>query len=326
MRSEDTSWALGETTVDATVTASDSPGKHPGVVLVAGSGPTDRNWESPLLAGSNGSGRLLAEELAKAGYVTIRYDKRASGPRAQQNMALLVGKVSLESHFDELNGAVSQLLARPDVDTDRLFALTSSEGAIHVLYYQKQAGVVPFAGLVLTGAPGRSLSDITNYQIESQLAAMPNSDDLISRYRGLIRKFEGGEDFVPDASLPELFNNVVAALSAPINQPFTREFWSFRAADYIRDVAEPVLVVIGKKDIQTDWKLDGGVLEDASQGNHNVSFYYPENANHVLKHEPRPREELTAATAMTAYNTPDTVLDAETLKTILEWLGQQSSK
>jgi len=324
MISEDISWALGETIVDATVTAPDSPGKHPCVVLVAGSGPTDRNWESTLLPGTNGSGRLLAEELTKAGYVTVRYDKRASGPRAQQNMALLMGKVSLESHFDELNGAVSHMLSRPDVDSKRLFALTSSEGAIHVLYYMDHANVVPFVGMVLTGAPGRSLSDITNYQVESQLAAMPNSDDLVSRYRALIRSFEGGEDFVPDASLPEPFNNLVAALSAPINQPFTREFWCFRAADYIRYTAVPVLVVIGKKDIQTDWRLDGQALEQASQGKDNVSFYYPENANHVLKHEPRPREELTAATAMSAYNTPESSLDPEALRIILEWLGQHT--
>jgi len=324
MKSQDVSWPLGQTLVDATVATPDGPGKYPGVVLVAGSGPTDRNWESPILPGTNGSGRLIAEELAEAGYVTIRYDKRASGPRAQQNMALLAGKVSLESHFDELNGAVLHLLGRPDVDRERLFALTSSEGAIHVLYYQTHPGVVPFAGMVLTGVPGRSLSEITNHQVETQLAALPNGDDLIAHYHVLIRKFEGDEPFVPDPELPEGFNNLVAALSAPINQPFTREFWSFRASDYIRKVTEPVLVVTGKKDIQTDWKLDGGALEEASREKENVSFYYPENANHVLKHEPTAREELTAATAMSAYNTPEAVLDAETLKTIVDWLDNQS--
>lgn len=325
MKSEDISWALGQTTVDATVATPDSPGIYPAVVLVAGSGPTDRNWESPILPGANGSGRLIAEELAASGYVTIRYDKRASGPRAQQNLPVLAGQVSLESHFDELKGAVSHLVGRPDVDTKRLFVLTSSEGAIHALYYQQHAGVVPFAGMVLTGAPGRPLSDITNFQVETQLAGMPNSDDLQARYHVLIGKFESGEPFVPDPEVPEGFNNLVAALSAPVNQPFTREFWSFRASDYVEKTRVPVLVVIGQKDIQADWKLDGEALEEASKGKDNVSFYYPENANHVLKHDPRPREEISAANAMSAYNTPETSLDLETLKTILEWLGEQST-
>jgi len=324
LKSEDISWALGQTTVDATVAAPDGPGKYPGIVLVAGSGPTDRNWESPILPGTNGSGRLIAEALAEAGYVTMRYDKRASGPRAQENLQHMAGQVSLESHFDELQGAVSHLACRADVDSNRLFALTSSEGAIHALYYQAHAGVVPFFGMVLTGAPGRALSEVTNYQVETQLAAMPNADDLIARYHSLIHKFENGEPFVPDPELPEGFNNLVAALSAPINQPFTREFWSFRAADYIGRMSEPVLVVIGRKDIQVDWSLDGTPLEEAAHGKENVTLFYPENANHVLKHEPRPREELTAANAMSAYNTPESSLDPESLKTILEWLGRHS--
>lgn len=326
MISEDLSWSLGETTVDGTVAAPGRPGRFPAVVLVAGSGPTDRNWESPLLPGPNGSGRLIAEQLASAGYVTIRYDKRASGPRAQQNLALLSGRISLESHFDELKGAVSHLLSRADVDRERLFALTSSEGAMHALYYQTHAGVVPFAGLVLTGAPGRALCDIASYQVESQLAVLPDSTDLMARYHALLEKFESGAPFVPDPRLPEFVNNLVAALSAPINQPFTREFWSFKPADYLRRVDVPVLVVTGKKDIQTDWKLDGAALEEASQGRKNVTFYYPENANHVLKHEPRPREELAAATAIAVYNAPDAQLDAETMKVILDWLRRHSSR
>jgi pimeloyl-ACP methyl ester carboxylesterase len=326
MRSEDVSWPLGETTVDATVAAPGRAGRFPALVLVAGSGPTDRNWESPLLPGPNGSGRLIAEQLASAGYVTIRYDKRASGPRAQQNLALLSGKISLESHFDELKGAVSHLLSRADVDRERLFALTSSEGAMHVLYYQTHAGVVPFAGMVLTGAPGRALCDITNFQVESQLNVLPDGADLIAGYHALLRRFENGEPFVADPKLPDFVNNLAAALSAPINQPFTREFWSFKPAEFMRRIDVPVLVVTGKKDIQTDWKLDGTVLEEASQGRSNVTFYYPENANHVLKHEPRPREELTAATAIEVYNSPDAHLDLETLATILEWFGRHSGR
>ncbi len=47
MKSEEISWKIGETTVGATLTTLDEPGKSAAVVFIAGSGPTDRNWESP---------------------------------------------------------------------------------------------------------------------------------------------------------------------------------------------------------------------------------------------------------------------------------------
>jgi hypothetical protein len=54
----------------------------------------------------------------------------------------------------------------------------------------------------------------------------------------------------------------------------------------------------------------------------NVTFAYPENANHVLKNEPKPRAELTAADGMN-YNAADTVLDPEGLKAVKDWLADQ---
>lgn len=322
MKSEEVSWQIGNTLVEGTVTCLDKAGKYPGVVFVAGSGPTDRNWESPLLPGTNGTARLLAEDLTSCGYITLRYDKRASGPRAKQNLPLMAGNISLESHFEELKGAVSYLLRRSDVDSERIFVLTSSEGAIHALYYQTHAGTAQFRGMVLTGAPGRPLNEITNHQVISQLKPLPNGSDLISRYRQLISRFEDSLPFVPDPKLPEWVNDLLASLSSPTNQPFSREFWSFKSADYIKNMNVPILIVIGKKDLQTDWKLDGQVLEKAAKGKGNISFCYPENANHVLKFEPKPRKELTAGTAIQNYNGPDSTLDPETFKTILDWLSK----
>ena len=324
MKSEEISWKIGNTLVEGTVTSLDKAGKYSSVVFVAGSGPTDRNWESPLLPGTNGTARLLAEDLTSCGYVTLRYDKRASGPRAKHNLPLMAGNISLESHFEELKGAVSYLLRRSDVDPERIFVLTSSEGAIHALYYQTHDGIKPFKGMVLTGAPGRPLNEITNYQVISQLKSLANGADLISRYRQLINRFEDSLPFVPDPKLPEWVNDLLASLSSPINQPFSREFWSFKSADCIKDTNVPVLIVIGKKDLQTDWRLDGKVLEKAAKGKGNISFYYPENTNHVLKFEPKLRKELTVDNAIQNYNGPDSTLDPETFKTILAWLNKYS--
>jgi len=99
-------WPLDATMMYGTLVRPAGPGPFPTVVMVAGSGPTDRDWNSPLLTGSNGSARLIAEALAAAGIASLRYDKRASGPHVRENMQTLIGKMSIQSHLDELAGAV----------------------------------------------------------------------------------------------------------------------------------------------------------------------------------------------------------------------------
>ena len=84
--SEEVNWKIGETTVYGTITRPDDNTIHPSILFIAGSGPTDRDWNSPLLLGTNGSGRLLAEALASKGFITLRYDKRVSGTHAQDNL------------------------------------------------------------------------------------------------------------------------------------------------------------------------------------------------------------------------------------------------
>lgn len=322
MRMKDVSWNLGQTVVDGTITFPDRPATFPGVIFVAGSGPTDRNWESPLLPGSNGTARILAEKLATHGYVTLRYDKRVTGPHAQHNLPFLAGHISLESHFEELRSAYAILLKQEEVNPNQIFVLTNSEGALHALYYQLHAGVQPFHGMVLTGMPGRPLNEVTRSQVVSQLQVQPNASESITRYELLVHRFEDGAAFVPDSRLPEGINNLVAALSTPVNQPFTREFWSFDASTYLAQITVPVLVVIGKKDIQVDWRLDGEALATATINQHNISFFFPDNGNHVLKYEPRPREALTVVEAIQNYNAPDSTIDPESFQAILDWMRE----
>ena len=50
--------------------------------------------------------RLFAEAFADAGIASIRYDKRASGLTRQDNLPNLIGRMSMQSHLDELVEAV----------------------------------------------------------------------------------------------------------------------------------------------------------------------------------------------------------------------------
>ncbi|MDD8014459.1 MAG: alpha/beta fold hydrolase [Acidobacteriota bacterium] len=317
--SEEVSWKMGDTLVAATITRPDDEAIHPAVVFVAGSGPTDRDWVSPLLYGKNGSARLLAEEFAKAGYVTIRYDKRIAGPNAQNNLPLMMGKISMEGHVDELAGAVDALIARPDVNPDKIFVLANSEGALHALNYQRTREP-KFAGLILSAMPGRGMTDLLHGQLEAQVASLPNARDIMAGYDKLMADYLAGKPFVADPKIPKGFNDLVKGFHAPVNLPFAREFLSLDPAQLLKTVTAPILVIIGKKDIQVDPLLDGIPLETAAKGLDNIRFVYPENADHVLKYELNPREELTGAAAAKTYNAPDRILDPGTLQVIKNWL------
>lgn len=320
LREESVSWQVDEIDVNATLTHPSGEGPFPAVIMVAGSGPTDRNWNSPLIPGTNGSAALLAQVLAASGFVTLRYDKRASGPHAQENVMRMIGKISMQGHVDELAGGVQFLATRPEVDSGRLFALTNSEGCIHALNYQAQAAHRSFTGLVLTAAPARVMSALARAQIAAQLAPLPGGDALLATYDAAIADFAAGRPVNVDDNLPDMVRNLLLGVSTPVNQPFARELWVTDAAALLAGVTAPVVIVIGKKDLQVDWQADGVLFETLAQTHPNITIAYPEFANHVLKHEPRDRFTLTAADALDNYSGADGTLDPETVQTIISWL------
>jgi len=324
VQSEGVTWDVNEIPVYGTLTRPIGEGLHPGIIFIAGSGPTDRDWCSPLLPGTNCSASLLADALTSTGFVTLRYDKRVAGPHALDNVPRLLGKISMQSHVDELIGAVDTLMSLVYVDATRMFVLTNSEGAIHALNYQLQATSKRFKGLLLTGAPGRPVGQVARSQILAQVTPLPNADDVMKHYDDSIAAFITGKPVEPDASLPESLKYFLQSVTSPVNLPFARELWSLNPADLIAKVPEPILVVIGKKDIQVDWEIDGSALRTATATHGNVTFAFPENADHVLKFEERPREKLTAASVGTRYNADGRILDPEVLTAILDWLTVQS--
>jgi len=177
---------------------------------------------------------------------------------------------------------------------------------------------------MLTGAPGRPVGLVARDQLLAQAAPLPNGDDLMRRYDECIEAFVAGKPMVPDTSLPQGVKDLLLSLETPANLPFARELWLEDPASLIARVSEPILVVMGKKDIQVDWHKDGGALEKATAGNVHMRFAYPENADHVLKYEPRPREDLTAIEVGANYNAEGRGLDPDALAIIVDWLIEQS--
>jgi hypothetical protein len=207
------------------------------------------------------------------------------------------------------------------VRDSRLFALANSEGTLHALNYQLQRPMTPFVGLALIAPPGRPVGVVARSQLAAQAAAVPNGEALLGLYDAGIARFLAGHPIAPDPALPEGVQLLLRSLESPANLPFARELWMADAAPLLAQVDVPALVLIGKKDLQVDWRADGEPLQRAVAGNANVTFMFPENANHVLKWEPRTRAELAPAEMTASYNGPDTRLDPEALDDILKWLA-----
>ncbi len=319
--STEVQWILGSTIVDGTLVVPDGIGPFPAVVMAAGSGPTDRDWTSPLLPGTNGSAALIAAELAQAGFASLRYDKRVTGPHAVENLKVLMGSLSMQSHVDEYAGAVNFLAARSDIRARQIFGLGNSEGTLHVLHYQLGHPAVPLAGIILAAPPGRPVGVVGRSQLAAQAATVPNGATLLRLYDEAAARFEAGEAANPDPALPDGVKNLIAALESPVNLPFSRELWKADTVPLLAEITVPVLIVIGKKDLQVDWQADGEPLMRASRGKPHITIVFPPNANHVLKYEPQDRSALVAGEVMAHYNADGVSLDSETMATIREWLS-----
>ncbi|HVO29808.1 MAG TPA: alpha/beta hydrolase [bacterium] len=149
-------WSLPATRV---IPAGKTPG--PCIAIFAGSGPTDRNWSSPLLPGGVGSAKLLAEALATKGVGSVRFDKVGSGT----NMKPL-DVLSLAHYVDEAKLAFEDLAAQPGCT--KVFLLGHSEGSIHMTSAAVALQSNPkFGGLISMSGPSRSLLDTAIEQIRN---------------------------------------------------------------------------------------------------------------------------------------------------------------
>ncbi|WP_405064440.1 lysophospholipase [Kribbella sp. NBC_01505] len=312
-------WELDGIRMEGTVVRPAGDGPFAGVVMVAGSGPTDRDWCSPLLPGTNGSARLLAEAFADAGIASMRYDKRASGPHVMDNVAQLVGKLSMQSHVDELSAATRAFAAEPSVDPSRIVGLGNSEGTLQVLRYATSVQPIPFVGIVLAAPPGRPIRDVLMSQLALQAAQIPDGAELLPLVRAAADRYTAGRPMDPDPRLPDSVRQVLMSFEVPANLPLARELWSESATDRLPQVEIPTLVLIGGNDVQVDLHADGDPLQAAAAGSTNVTFAFPPRANHVLKHDPRTPPQV-AASAGNEYNADGTTLDPEALAVILTWL------
>src|SRR5438876_2016044 len=177
-------------------------GRIPVAVIIAGSGPTDRNGNSVMGIRPN-SYAQLAWRLAERGIATLRYDKRGM-PATQGTFDITTMTVE---DFAADARAAAESLAR-DARFSRVVLVGHSEGASLALIAARQGA--PVAGVVSVSGLGRPLTEVLRAQLSRQLdsATLVRYDTAIKYY------LRGGQP----ADVPP----AVAALFVPVNQSFMR--------------------------------------------------------------------------------------------------------
>ncbi len=148
----------------------------PGVVLVAGSGPTDRDET----VGNVRPFRDLARGLAERGVASLRFDKRTyAHPEAFDKVK---GTVETETLVDAI-AAIELLRTRREVDAKRIFVVGHSLGALLAPEIAERAGAM--AGMVLLAAPGRPLPELILEQLRARGASTASLSGVEAKVKGL---------------------------------------------------------------------------------------------------------------------------------------------
>lgn len=234
----------------------------PVVMIIPGSGPTDRDGNNPMGVAA-ASYRLLAQALAERGVASVRIDKRGMFGSAAAGDP---NAVTIPEYARDVRAWVGA--ARERTGASCIWLLGHSEGALVALAAAQDPA--DLCGLVLVSAPGRRLSDVLREQLRSNPANAPILDQALAA----IARLEAGER-VETASL----HPAVAQLFAPQVQGFLISVFAQDPAVLAERVQLPILVVQGLRDLQVS-EADARRLAGAAQGSRLVLL--PE-VNHVLK-------------------------------------------
>jgi hypothetical protein len=247
-------------TIFGTLEMPAASGPVPVVVIIAGSGPTDRNGNSPLVPGANNSLRLLAEGLAARGIASVRYDKRgvaasvAAGPKELD--------LRFDMYADDAAAWVRQLRA------DKRFSTVSivghSEGSLLGMLATERSGA---DGYVSISGIGRRADIVLHEQVSKQLPP-----DLLASSDHIAAELTAGRtvDSVPD---------VLKALYRPSVQPYIISWFKYDPMVELRRVTVPVLIAQGTTDIQVP-PSEAQVLAQAHPA---ATVLMVDGMNHVLK-------------------------------------------
>ena len=229
----------------------------PLVLIIAGSGPTDRDGNSGSL--KNNSLKMLAQGLYDNNIASLRFDKRGIVKSAKAMTS--EEDLRFEHYIQDVQQWHS--LLKDDSRFSSFIILGHSEGSLIGMIASQT--VIPDKFISLAG-PGVSMQAT----IRRQLADQPPY--ILSMSLPIIEQLEKGKTV---DSVPPLIN----MLFRPSVQPYLISCFKYDPAIEISKVQSPVLIVQGTTDIQIQ-------VEDAKKlaaANSNSELVIIEGMNHILK-------------------------------------------
>ena len=224
------------------------PGRRaPALILIPGSGPTDRNGDNPAgVAG--GIYRQLADQLAARGIATLRIDKR--GLFSSKAAIPAAHAVTIADYVGDVRGWTAFMQAR---GKRCVWLAGHSEGGLIALAAAQQPKGI--CGLILLAAPGRPLGTILRAQLKPKLppAMFASADAAIARLEARQRV----DPATVPAPLVPLFN--------PAVQPYLIELVTTDPGKLAAATRLPMLIVQGDTDIQVGVE-DARLLAAAHRG------------------------------------------------------------
>ena len=262
--------------ISGTLTIPVKSAKSPLVIIIAGSGPTDRDGNSTMGVKTNAY-KMLAEGLAGNGISVLRYDKRGIG---KSNTAMTSeSDLRFETYINDVAGWIN--LLKKDKRFSKIILLGHSEGSLIGMVAAEQPGISKFISVAGAGSPAyRILQDQLKKQLTPQL--LEESDKILDSLR--------------QGKTVSKVNPLLVSLYRPGVQPYLISWFKYDPAKEISKLKIPVLIIQGNTDIQVS-------VDDArllSKAKPDARLLIIENMNHILKEAEADRQKNLAT-----YNEPE---------------------
>lgn len=272
MNETEVSIPAGGVTLGGTITTPVEAGPYPTALLLAGSGPLDRDGNHKRIPLS--VSRDLARVLADAGWASLRFDKRGVGESG--------GDYLSTGLYDELADATSALHWLTDQPTTAggVVAIGHSLGAVFAAEMSsKEPGVVGAGMLAYTAKTGE---ETLRWQAESVSETIPGWVTWLLRVFGtnVAKQQSKALD-----KLKSTEKDVVRLQGQKVNAKWMREFIGYDPLPALETTKTPVIAITGSKDIQAD-PTDLATVADIL-GDRGETHLIPD-LDHLLRHEPAP--------------------------------------
>jgi uncharacterized protein len=247
-----------------------SKGKKFAVVLIiAGSGPTDRNGNSGAAVTAN-SYKILADSLLQHNIASLRYDKR--GIAESTDAGTKEEELSFENYIDDAAAWVA--LLKKDKRFGSIIIAGHSEGSLVGIVAAKKASVDKYISIAGAGGP-------VYETLKKQLAAQP--EQIQKMCYPMLDTLASGKKLTV---VPPMLNS----LFRPSVQPYLISWFKYDPRKEIAKLALPVLIINGTTDIQVSVD-DAKNLHTACKQS---KLLLVEGMTHLLKEGPADRDKNIA--------------------------------